>query len=73
MSQLPQSNLTAPSISAHKLLHFLSTWLKRKGIGDAFIQPYSGHESHQPLEVYSKLSLKDAQREYAEAMKKFPI
>ena len=61
------------SISPHKLRHFLFTWLKRKGIGDAFIQPYSGHESRQSLEVYSKLSLKDAQREYAEAMKEFPI
>lgn len=61
------------SISPHKLRHFLFTWLKRKGIGDAFIQPYSGHESRQSLEVYSKLSLQDAQREYAEVMKKFPI
>ena len=55
-------------ISPHKLRHFLFTWLKRQGIGDAFIQPYSGHESSQSLEVYSKLSLKDAQREYAEAI-----
>ncbi|WP_259331277.1 tyrosine-type recombinase/integrase [Legionella bozemanae] len=31
------------SISPHKLRHFLFTWLKKKNIDDAFIQPYSGH------------------------------
>ena len=61
------------SISPHKLRHFLFTWLKRNGIEDALIQPYSGHESRKSLEVYSKLSITDAQKEYAEKMKKFPI
>src|SRR5699024_12011718 len=32
------------SLSPHRLRHFLLTWLKKQGIGDAFIQPYSGHE-----------------------------
>lgn len=61
------------SISPHTLRHFLFTWLKRNGVGDAFIQPYSGHESRKSLEVYSKLSITDAQKEYDEVMKKFPI
>jgi integrase/recombinase XerD len=31
------------SISPHKFRHFLLTWLKKQGIDDALIQPYSGH------------------------------
>ena len=27
-----------------------------------YLQPYSGHESRASLEIYSKLSLNDAQR-----------
>jgi integrase/recombinase XerD len=42
------------SISPHKLRHFLFTWLKKQGIDDALIQPYSGHESRQSIEIYSK-------------------
>ena len=52
------------SISPHKLRHFLFTWLKKQGIDDALIQPYSGHESRQTLEIYSKLSINEAQKEY---------
>lgn len=61
------------SISPHKLRHFLFTWLKRQGIDDALIQPFSGHESRKSLEMYSKLSLSDAQAEYDEIIGKFPI
>ena len=52
---------------------FLFTWLKKQGIDDALIQPYSGHESRQSLEIYSKLSLADAQQEYDQVMGHFPI
>lgn len=61
------------SISPHKLRHFLFTWLKKQGIDDAFIQPYSGHESRQTLEIYSKLSIHEAQKEYDNAIGNFPI
>jgi integrase/recombinase XerD len=61
------------NISPHKLRHFLFTWLKKKGIDDALIQPYSGHESLTSLEVYSKLSLSDAQQSYEENIKDFPV
>ena len=61
------------SISPHKLRHFLFTWLKKQGIEDALIQPYSGHESRQSLEVYSKLAIGDAQEKYDDVMGKFPI
>jgi integrase/recombinase XerD len=61
------------SISPHKLRHFLFTWLKKQGIEDALIQPYSGHESRQSLEIYSKLAIGDAQEEYENVIKKFPI
>lgn len=61
------------SISPHKLRHFLFTWLKKQGIDDALIQPYSGHASRKSLEVYSNLSLADAQAEYNEAIRRFPV
>ena len=61
------------SISPHKLRHFLFTWLKKRGIEDALIQPYSGHDSRKSLEVYSNLSLANAQEEYEKVMEKFPI
>jgi len=40
---------------------------------DEFIQPYSGHENNKSLEIYSKLSLADAQKVYNKTIKKFPI
>lgn len=61
------------SISPHKLRHFLFTWLKKQGVDDALIQPYSGHETRQSLEIYSKLSITDAQNAYNEKITKFPI
>ncbi|KLU63704.1 tyrosine recombinase XerC [Desulfosporosinus acididurans] len=60
-------------LSPHKLRHFLLTWLKKQGIDDALIQPYSGHESRKSLEVYSRLAITDAQQEYNEVINKFPI
>ncbi|WP_088225401.1 tyrosine-type recombinase/integrase [Desulfosporosinus sp. FKB] len=61
------------NLSPHKLRHFLLTWLKKQGIDDALIQPYSGHESRKSLEVYSKLAITDAQQEYNDVINKFPI
>jgi len=61
------------SISPHKLRHFLFTWLKKQGIDDALIQPYSGHESRQSLEVYSRLSIGEAQKEYNKVIERFPV
>lgn len=61
------------SISPHKLRHFLFTWMKKQGVDDALIQPYSGHESRQSLEVYSKLSITEAKKEYERVIRDFPI
>lgn len=61
------------NISPHKLRHFLLTWLKKQGIDDALIQPYSGHESRQSLEIYSKLAITEAQKEYNGVIGQFPI
>jgi len=61
------------SLSPHKWRHFLFTWLKKQGIDDALIQPYSGHESRKSLEIYSRLSLSDAQPSYNQAMEHFPL
>ena len=61
------------SITPHQFRHFLLTWLKKKGIDDALIQPYSGHVSRRSLEVYSQLALADAQERYDEVMDEFPL
>jgi integrase/recombinase XerD len=61
------------SVSPHKWRHFLFTWLKKRGIDDALIQPYSGHESRRSLEIYSRLSLSSAQDIYEQTMRQFPI
>jgi integrase/recombinase XerD len=61
------------SISPHQLRHFLLTWLKKQGIDDALIQPYSGHASRQSLEIYSRLSIGEAQEVYDQVMGKFPV
>jgi integrase/recombinase XerD len=63
----------AHPIAPHQLRHFLLTWLKKQGIDDALIQPYSGHSNRQSLEVYSRLSLADAQAAYDAAMEEFPV
>jgi integrase/recombinase XerD len=61
------------NISPHRLRHFLLTWLKLQGIDDSFIQPYSGHSTRQSLEVYSKLSIHDAQERYDQVIDRFPV
>jgi integrase/recombinase XerD len=61
------------SMSPHTWQHFLFTWLKKEGIDDSLIQPYSGHASRQSLEIYSRPSLADAQPFYNQAMERFPI
>ena len=63
----------AHPISPHRLRHFLFTWLKTQGIDDALIQPYSGHASRQSLEIYSRLSLADAQKTYDQTISRFPV
>lgn len=61
------------SISPHQLRHFLLTWLKKQGIDDALIQPYSGHSSRQSLEIYSRLSIGEAQEAYDKVIGNFPV
>jgi integrase/recombinase XerD len=61
------------NVSPHQLRHFLLTWLKKQGIDDALIQPYSGHASRKSLEIYSLLSLSEAQEEYNSVIDRFPI
>jgi len=61
------------NVSPHQLRHFLLTWLKKQGVDDALIQPYSGHASRMSLEVYSRLSIQEAQDEYNSVIGRFPI
>ena len=63
----------AQPISPHQLRHFLLTWLKKQGIDDALIQPYSGHAHRQSLEVYSRLAIEEAQKEYDHVIGRFPV
>ena len=51
----------------------LFTWMKKRGVDDALIQPYSGHKSRQSLEVYSKLSITEAKKEYEKVIRDFPV
>jgi integrase/recombinase XerD len=61
------------NLTPHKMRHYLFRWLKIQGIDDALIQPYSGHETRQSLEIYSRLSIHEAQAVYNEKIKKFPL
>ena len=67
-----EAGITQP-ISPHKLRHFLLPWLKKQGIDDALIQPYSGHASRQSLEIYSRLAIGEAQAEYEQVIARFPV
>jgi integrase/recombinase XerD len=60
-------------ISPHKLRHFFLLWLKKQGVDDALVQPYSGHVSRESLEIYSRLAISDAQAAYDRVMERFPI
>lgn len=61
------------NFSPHKFRHYFLTWLKLNNIDDALIQPYSGHESRKSLEVYSKIAISDAQKEYDKIIINFPV
>ena len=61
------------TISPHMLRQYLLTWLKKQGVDDVLIQPYSGHASRQSLEIYSRLAIEEAQEEYNAVMEKFPV
>jgi len=63
----------ARNVSPHQLRHFLLTWLKKQGIDDVFIQSYSGHASRKSLEIYSRLSIGEAQDEYNRVIGRFPV
>ena len=60
-------------ISPHQLRHFFFLWIKKQGIDDALIQPYSGHASRQSLEIYSRLTIAEAQEEYNNVIGRFPV
>ena len=47
--------------------------MKKKGVDDALMQPYSGYDSRKSLEIYSKLSITEAQEKYDKVINEFPI
>ena len=67
-----RAGLSKP-ISPHQLRHFFLLWLKKQGVDDAMVQPYSGHASRQSLEVYSRLAIADAQQQYNDVIDNFPV
>ncbi len=73
LARYAQAAGLARPISPHRLRHFLFTWLKKQGIDDALIQPYSGHASRQSLEIYSRLAISEAQAEYDQVIGRFPV
>ncbi len=73
LARYSQAAGLAEPISPHQLRHFLLTWLKKQGIDDALIQPYSGHDSRESLEIYSRLALSAAQQEYNAVISRFPV
>ena len=65
------------SISPSTLRNFLFTWMKKNGMEDALIQPYSGHKHVESLEKYGKLasthSFKEDKEEYEKVIRHFPV
>ena len=61
------------TVTPHKLRHFLFKWMKKQKIDDILLHAYSGHEFKQSLEIYSKLSIADAQTAYNQVIKDFPV
>lgn len=61
------------SISPMKLRHFLFAWMKEQNIADHSIQPYAGLERPTSLNIYSKTSVANAQKEYTNIIKDYPI
>ena len=64
------------SISPNTLRTFLFAWLKKQGIENVMIRPYSGHEYSSSLDAYEaseKFSIKEAQEEYQATIQKLLI
>ncbi|MCU6792567.1 site-specific integrase [Paenibacillus sp. WQ 127069] len=51
MTKYSEEANISQNLSPHKLRHFLLTWLKKQGIDDALIQPYSGHDPRGPSDL----------------------
>jgi integrase/recombinase XerD len=64
------------TVNPNALRAFWLSWLKKQGIGDAMLQPYSGHKKRSSLEVYDSdepLKIEDVQAQYESVMQRLPI
>jgi len=61
------------NISPQALRHFFLTWLKKQGVEDEAIQPYSGYEKPQSLEFYTKVAMEEVQHTYDKKIKDYPV
>ena len=64
------------SVSPNTLRTFFLSWLKRQGVDDAMLQPYSGIESRGSLASYENnvpLNIEDVQKSYEVAIQKLPF
>jgi integrase/recombinase XerD len=62
-----------PALSPHRRRYLLVTWLKRRGVDDALIQPYSGHACRESLEIAPQLAIGEAQLAYDGVVARFPV
>jgi len=63
-------------VNPNALRTFWLSWLKQQGIGDAMLQPYSGHKKRSSLELYDPdqpLKIEDVQAQYEFVMQRLPI
>lgn len=64
------------TVNPNALRTFWLSWLKQQGIGDAMLQPYSGHKKRSSLETYDPdepLKIEDVQAQYESVMQNLPI
>ncbi len=61
------------NISPQALRHFFLTWLKKQGVDDEDIQPYSGLEKLESLDIYRKTAMEGAKITYDKKIKDYPI
>ncbi len=64
------------TVNPNALRTFWVNWLKQQGIGDAMLQPYSGHKKRSSLEIYDHKGLfkiEEVQAQYESVMQQLPI
>ena len=62
------------TMAPQRIRRYLFAWLKTRGLDDALIQPYSGHQNRSPLARHTPTAtLDDAQPTYDTTIVDYPI